>query len=93
MLTRISVAEAKRTFSDVIGAVRHTGETFIIEKRGRPVAAIVPLEMVAEAAAPKGLLGLVGAFADAPDLSAVLDEVVRTRQKQKTRRAAKLGAR
>ena len=93
MMTRISVAEAKRTFSDVIGAVRHTGETFIIEKRGRPVAAIVPLEMVAGAAAPKGVLGLVGAFGDAPELPALLDDVVRTRQKQKARRAAKLGDR
>jgi prevent-host-death family protein len=91
MPKRISVAEAKRSFSDVIGAVKHTGELFIVEKRGRPVAAIVPLEMVTGGANPKGALALVGAFADAPELSEALDEIVASRKKQRARAVPRFG--
>ena len=32
MAKSVSVAEAKRRFSDVVGAVRHGGERFVIER-------------------------------------------------------------
>src|SRR5215468_8818908 len=47
MATSLSVAEAKRRFSDVLGSVRHRGERVVVERRGRPIAAIVPLDDLA----------------------------------------------
>src|SRR5262249_40153640 len=75
---RLGIAEGKRDFSDVLGAVRHKGERFIIERRGTPVAAIVPVEDLARLESKKGggVLTLVGAFDDAQELPEILDEIV-----------------
>ena len=40
----MGVAEVKRRFADVIGEVMHAKRRIIVERRGRPVVAIVPLE-------------------------------------------------
>ncbi len=44
-MTRVhmAVAEVKRRFADVIGRVVHAGDRIVVERRGRPVVAIVPL--------------------------------------------------
>ena len=92
MAKTVSVAEAKRRFADVVGAVRHGGQRFVIERRGTPVAAIVPVEdlVALEGNGSRGVLGLVGAFRDAKDLPSILDGVVRTRSSQRPGRARKL---
>ena len=92
MVKTVSVAEAKRRFSDVVGAVRHGGQRFVIERRGTPVAAIVPVDdlVTLEGKGSRGVLGLVGAFQDAKDLPGTLDGVVRTRSSQRPRPAPKL---
>lgn len=89
----ISVADAKREFSDVVGAVRHRGQRFVIERHGTPVAALVSLEDLARLegeAAPRGFLALVGAFADATEWADTLDEVVGGRAGQPQRPAPRL---
>ena len=40
----LGVAEVKKQFADVLGRVAYKGERFLIERRGRPMAAIVPVE-------------------------------------------------
>ena len=40
MAKALSVAEAKRRFSDVLGSIYHRGERVVVERRGRPIAAI-----------------------------------------------------
>lgn len=40
----ISVSEARRTFSDLLGRAQYAHETFRITRKGKPVAAIVPLD-------------------------------------------------
>jgi prevent-host-death family protein len=40
----MGVAEVKRHFADVVGEVLHARRRIIVERRGRPVAAIVPLD-------------------------------------------------
>ncbi len=92
MSKALSVADAKRRFSDVLGAVRHRGERFVVQRRGTPVAAIVSVDDLEalEGTGHRGVLALVGAFADARRLPAVLDEVVRTRSRQRQRRVPKL---
>jgi prevent-host-death family protein len=39
---RITATEAARRFSEVLDAVEHTGEMFVITRGGRAVASIVP---------------------------------------------------
>jgi len=92
MARSLSVAEAKRRFSDVLGAVRHRGEHVVVERRGRPIAAIVPLDDLArlEGEAARGALALVGAFGDARELPRILDEVVASRATQRRRPAPRL---
>jgi antitoxin (DNA-binding transcriptional repressor) of toxin-antitoxin stability system len=41
-MKRISATEAARRFSDILDAVEGSGETFIVERRGRTVARISP---------------------------------------------------
>lgn len=90
---RISVAEVKRRFSDVLGEVRYQHHRFVIERNGTPVAALVPLEELTPSDQPAaGFLGLVGAFADAPELSAALDDAVNGRKAQQPRPAPSLGS-
>lgn len=89
----ISVAEVKRHFADVLGAVRYQGERFVIERNGTPVAALVPLSSLAEHSAPQqGFLALVGAFDDSGELSDLLDEAVCSRANQPSRSVPELGA-
>jgi prevent-host-death family protein len=38
----ISATDAARSFSEVLDEVEHRGESFIVMRRGRPVARIVP---------------------------------------------------
>ena len=40
----LSTSEARRSFSDLLGRARYAHERFRITRKGRPVAAIVPLE-------------------------------------------------
>lgn len=87
----ISVGEVKRRFSDVLGSVRYHKQRYVIERNGTPVAALVPLEDLPEqSAAPTGFLALVGAFDDAPELSAVLDDTVARRAEERSRPAVRL---
>jgi prevent-host-death family protein len=48
----MGVAEVKRRFADVIGEVMHAGRRIIVERRGRPVVAIVPIDHVTAAGRP-----------------------------------------
>ncbi len=48
-MRQLTATEAARRFSEVLDAVEHEGETFVITRGGRPVASLVP------AAATSGL--------------------------------------
>jgi prevent-host-death family protein len=45
-MRRLSATEAARQFSDVLDQVERTGETFVVERRGRAVASIAPAAAV-----------------------------------------------
>ncbi len=87
MTRSLSIAQLKAHLSEVVGEVHHTGAEVVIEKHGKPVARLVPIDA---ANRPEGLLALVGAFDDAPEFPRLLDEIVRSRRKDKTRRVPKL---
>jgi prevent-host-death family protein len=92
-LTRISVADAKRRFADVLGTVRYQGERYVVERNGTPMAALVPLSDLPQSSGAEerpGFLALVGAFDDAPEYAESLGEVVRARGAQRSRPAPRL---
>lgn len=43
----VSVSEARGTFADVINRVAYRNERVLVTRRGKPIAAIIPMEQVA----------------------------------------------
>ena len=77
MSETISAAEAKTHLAALLSGVFHRGERYVIERRGKPVAALVPIHDVSEPTpdAPfTGFLTLAGGWADVAD--AEIDELV-----------------
>ena len=67
----VGVAEAKATFSALIEGVQHRGEHYVIERHGKPAAAIVSVEELERlesdrlpAWRPTGGWGLIGLLSD-----------------------------
>jgi len=44
MRVRISATECARRFSELMNRVRYRGESFIVERRGKPVCEILPAQ-------------------------------------------------
>lgn len=84
----VGVAEAKAKLSELLGQVAHRGERIVLQRRGKPVAALVPMEDL-ERAVGEGrgdwLDSIVGLCADSPDLCDTLDAVVAERQAEMPR--------
>ena len=86
MANPVNVAEAKKKLSELMGRVAYNGERFLIERRGKPMAALVSADDLArleeDAVDTVGLLGAVGALADieGPDLDQFLKDVDRHRE-------------
>lgn len=69
MAKRVSAAMAKSHLSDLMASVAHQGQHYIIERRGKPVAALVTVDEMekleqenARSDRPLGALALVGAW-------------------------------
>lgn len=43
MENRISATELARTLGDILGRIRYKGESFTVERNGRPVARLTPV--------------------------------------------------
>jgi prevent-host-death family protein len=77
---RIGAAEAKAHLSALIAEVAYGGVRIVIERRGRPLAALVGLDDLARLVRdssedrPRGALALVGAWDDVGD--DVIDDIV-----------------
>lgn len=87
MTHAVSMAQLKSHLSETIGEVQHTRCQVIIEKHGKPVAMLVPMP----GARPEGLLGLVGAFDDAPGFADAVDDAIRARRSDRRRKVPRLG--
>lgn len=78
----VGVAEAKARFSELLGRVLHRGERIIVQRRGKPVAALVPMEDLNRAdnhEAEDWLDQVAGLFADCPEVCDSIDQVVAER--------------
>lgn len=80
--TALNVADAKRSFSDLIGRVAYGRETIVIMRRGRPVAKLVPLDAAPEPRHPAEITGWLED--DDPFLQAV-DAIVEARHEHVSR--------
>ena len=93
MSKNIGVAEVKKSFSAVISEVSLKGEHFVIEKKGKPMAALVSvqelqrIEGLKEKEKKKGLLAAIGAWEDFEDLESTVSAIYERRKKSKDRSA------
>ena len=89
----MGVAEVKRHFADVVGEVLHAKRRIIVERRGRPVAAIVPLEDGDSAVSPgKRLEAAIGCGgADGEEFHTAMVRVVTARSRRLSRPVAEPG--
>ncbi|MBA4391256.1 MAG: hypothetical protein C0399_10000 [Syntrophus sp. (in: bacteria)] len=91
MSRKIGVAEVKRHFSAVVSEVSLNKEHFIIEKKGRPMAAMVSveelelIESLKKNNVGKGLLAALGAWGDFDDLEEMVLNIYDERNKSKDR--------
>jgi prevent-host-death family protein len=86
----VGVAEAKGTFSAMIEGVQHRGERYVIERHGKPAAALVSVEelgIIEARRAPSeqmtGGLRLLGLWRDVPRdaISEVVDHIYAERER------------
>jgi prevent-host-death family protein len=78
---RVGTAEAKAKLSELIGTVAYGHDRVLIQRRGRPIAALVGLDDLrslersdVSRERPRGALALVGLWADLGD--DVIDQMV-----------------
>ncbi len=90
MAERIGAAQAKTHFSALLAQVAYGGKQFIIERRGKPLAALVGLEELerldevrAKSARPLGALALVGGWREVGDeeIDALVAHIYAEREK------------
>lgn len=81
MTRTVTSAEAKAHFSELVGQVAYGGNQVIIERRGKPVAALVSvadLERLKQgqpgSGRPRGALALLGLWRDVGD--DIIDSIV-----------------
>lgn len=101
MAEKIRATEAKAHLSALMARVGYGGERFIIERRGKPLAALVGVEDLERlegdredaSSCPMGVLALIGVLgeADGREIDAMLDEIYADRD-QDTGRPVDLGA-
>ncbi|MCH7801764.1 MAG: type II toxin-antitoxin system Phd/YefM family antitoxin [Chloroflexi bacterium] len=87
MKKTVSVTQAKAQLSALMAEVAHGGQHILIERRGKPLAALVSVEDLERLGAegptsdhPLGALGLIGAWKGVSDaeIDAMVDEILVT---------------
>lgn len=89
MSKNLSVADAKKHFSELMGRVAYNKERFLIERHGKPMAALVSAEDLArlerEPKAPQGLLAAAGAGSDYEEWDAFIENIYLQREQAQDR--------
>ena len=90
MLEKISAAQAKSHFSEILSRVFYAHDQFVIERKGKPVAALVDIDLAKLGRGGKrpkksGLLRAVGAWKEFKDLDKVVSEIYGRRKVSKDR--------
>ncbi|CAN5906927.1 hypothetical protein BH23ACT11_BH23ACT11_00590 [soil metagenome] len=95
MANRMRVTEAKAQLSALMARVGYGGERFVIERRGRPLAALVGVEDLERlegewreaASRPLGALALLGVWEEVEerDLDLTIEEIYAARERDRGR--------
>ena len=88
MVEEVSVAEVKSRFSEYVAKVAYTHQRLIITKRNKPIAALVDLntlQRVENKNEKRGLASIIGKWCDSEDLAENIENVIKTRKKEKFR--------
>ena len=84
-----SVADAKKTLSELMSRAAYSNERFLMQRRGKPMAALVSIEdltrLEKEPVAPKGLLAAVAALAEFEELESIVEEIYLQRKQAQDR--------
>src|SRR5438034_8861284 len=88
----VNVAELKRRFSEFLDAVVHRRARVTIRRRGKKVAALVPIDELRAAvpADPRGLAAAAGAWEGYPDPETFLKSLQRARRRSRDRKVGAL---
>lgn len=76
---KVSVADAKKNLSDLLGRVAYGGEEILITRRGNPIALLVP------ASAKGGLGGIRGWLENDDPFFKGMNKIMKNRKKLKGR--------
>ena len=89
MTETISVADAKKRLSELMSRVAYNRERFLVQRRGKPMAALVSAEdllvLEQQKAPSQGLLAAAGAWADFEELDEVIKDIYRQREQAQDR--------
>ncbi len=89
MSQNVSVTDAKKRLSELMSRVAYNNERFLIERRGKPMAALVSAEdltrLEQEPKTGQGLLAAVGACADFEEWDQMIEEIYRQREQAQDR--------
>ena len=91
MAIHVSAREARNRFADIMGSIRYGGEEVIVERSGRPMAALIPVDtyerLIAERRTRFEVLDQIRS--NLPDVSSdeIENDVVRTIKELRSRSA------
>ncbi len=83
-MPKVTVAEAKSHFSELIAKSAYKRERFIITRRNKPVAALVSLDdlrIIEQHEERQGLASIVGKWPGFEEIDEVIDDLVDLRHK------------
>ena len=95
MTRKVTASEAKAQLSALIAEVAYGGERFVIEKRGKPVAALISVEDLKTlgpepriSGKPRGPLALIGMWKDLGDdkIDEMVSDIYSQRENDKGRK-------
>ena len=89
MTETINVAEAKKHLSELMSRVAYNKERFLVQRRGKPMAALVSAEDLAlleqQKVPVRGLLAAAGACADFDDFDEMIENIYAQRRRAEDR--------
>lgn len=90
MVKKVSASEAKAQLAELVLGVAYRGDRVVIERRGKPVAALVSMDDLerleqrdAAPPGPGGALAIIGAWKDVPkeELDALVADIYAERDR------------
>ena len=86
---RISATQLARGLGDILGRIRYRGETFTVERNGKPVARIGPVTSVGRATVREAITGWIG---KRPAATVIPDRVTQIMRRRGVVRAGVFGS-